>query len=372
MPWALRAEPTVRLSAMAQIQIAPGQGRVLLDLPDVDPVLPGDRRRREQGRVRGGRQAQSLVLPERGLDLGERDVAPELDVGHDRVGVEDGGQDDRERQRDVLRSEDPPDLGGDPVLEGREAVPLGLPRSREQVEGDLVREDPLAHGRAAEQGVALFGQLLDALLGEGRDGLEDRGHGPGDAEALAQGRQEMRQDDRGRVRIGHQGRLALERRGVVDARDDDGDLGIGVEGLAQVQGPVVLFGRQAPVAKIGLLVRGQEDEVEALEGGRGQGMDDLGFVAELAELGELLLDVGVEELEGGDGELGRGEDGQDLLALERVGADEREAGLAGLGRGHGGPYVVRRRSDISRYIRSLRASFLFLSSRSSSASAGER
>ncbi|MCK7470573.1 MAG: hypothetical protein MZU95_07100 [Desulfomicrobium escambiense] len=86
--------------------------------------------------------------------------------------------------------------------------------------------------------------------------------------------------------------------GVVDRRRRrPGPSGSALKVSAEVQGQVILLGRQAPVAEVGLLVRGQEDEVEALEGGRGQGMHDLGLVPELAELGELLLDVGVEELE---------------------------------------------------------------------------
>ena len=40
---AFRAEPRVRLSATSQTQKARGVPRLLLDLPDVDLVLAGDR-----------------------------------------------------------------------------------------------------------------------------------------------------------------------------------------------------------------------------------------------------------------------------------------------------------------------------------------
>ena len=95
MPWALRAEPTVRLSAMAQIQKLRALAGSFLICPMWILSFPGDRRRRERWpRPPAAGQAETVVLPERGPDLGERGVAPELDVGHDRVGVEDGRQDD--------------------------------------------------------------------------------------------------------------------------------------------------------------------------------------------------------------------------------------------------------------------------------------
>ena len=230
----------------------------------------------------------------------------------------------------------------------------------------------MASGPAAKHRGALLGQLPDPLLGVGRSGLEDDGDGPGDAEAGPEGRQEMREDDRGRVGIGDERRAFLPDPGVVDPGHDERDLDVGVEGLGEVDGPVILLGREASVAEVGRGVRGQEDEIEALEGGRAQAVDDLGLVPELAELAVLLLDVRVEELERSQGEFLGGEDAEDLLAPERIRSDERETGLPGLGRGHRRPQRVRAYSDISRYIRSLRASFFFLSSRSSSASAGVR
>ena len=144
------------------------------------------------------------------------------------------------------------------------------------------------------------------------------------------------------LRVGDEGRLVLAERRVVDAGDDERDLRVGVEALAEVDGRVVLFGGQPSVAEVRFIVRGQENEVQTLERGRRQRVNDLGLAAELAELAVLLLDVGIEELERGEGEfLGR-EDAEDLLALERVGADDSETGLAGLGRSHECPYRVRR------------------------------
>jgi hypothetical protein len=70
-------------------------------------------------------------------------------------------------------------------------------------------------------------------------------------------------------------------------------------------------------------------------------VDDLGLVPELAELAVLLLDVRVEELERGQGELLGGQDAEDLLPPERVRPDQRETGLPGLGRRHGRPQRVR-------------------------------
>src|SRR5665647_3341015 len=68
------------------------------------------------------------------------------------------------------------------------------------------------------------------------------------------------------MRVGDEGRLVLTDRRVVDAGDDERDFRIGVERLTQVQGVIALLGRQAAVPQVRLLVRGQEDEVQALEG----------------------------------------------------------------------------------------------------------
>src|SRR5512143_539447 len=106
--------------------IAPGDGRVLLDRTEMDTVLSGHGGRGDRGGLTGRGVAEDVVSLQAGLDLGGGNVAGELDVGHDRVSVEDRGQDDRERERRRRGTEDAPDLGRDAVLERREAVRVGL------------------------------------------------------------------------------------------------------------------------------------------------------------------------------------------------------------------------------------------------------
>ena len=128
---------------MAQIQKPRAIAGSFLTGPRWMWSFPATDAGRDRGRVSpaaAGRK-MSFVL-EAALDVGRGGVALELDVGHDRVGVKDGREDDGQGQGRRRRGEDPPDLGGDPVLEGREAVPLRLGRLGQQVEGDLVAGRP--------------------------------------------------------------------------------------------------------------------------------------------------------------------------------------------------------------------------------------
>src|SRR5665647_566700 len=119
----------------------PEDGRVLLDRAEVDAVLPGDGRRRDDSGLSGRRGPEHVVRSQAILHGGRGHVAAELEVGHDRVGVEDGRKDDRQGERGRRGGEDAPDLRRDPVLERRKAVALRLDRPGQQVEGDLVGKD---------------------------------------------------------------------------------------------------------------------------------------------------------------------------------------------------------------------------------------